>query len=85
MLIFELAALAAAFAWAFGNILSPAPAAHLGTIGFNRIRLSAMFIVLGVYVLAMGTWQTIPMESMAEVMMTGLIGIFWVIQHYLRQ
>ena len=76
MLIFELAALAAALAWAFGSILSPVPAAHLGTIGFNRIRLTAMFLVLGVYVLVMGTWQTIPMDSMAEVMMSGLIGIF---------
>lgn len=76
MPIFELAALGAAFAWAIGSILSPVPAAHLGTIGFNRIRLTAMFLILAVYVWIMGTWRTIPMDSMAEVMMSGLIGIF---------
>jgi drug/metabolite transporter (DMT)-like permease len=76
MPIFEIAAVAAAFMWAIGGILSPAPAAHLGTIGFNRIRLTVMFAILAIYVGLMGTWRTIPMDSMAEVMMSGLIGIF---------
>ncbi len=76
MQIFELAALAAALSWALGGILSPAPAAHLGTIGFNRIRLTAMFVLLAVYVGVVGSWRSIPMDSMAEVMLSGLIGIF---------
>ena len=76
MPIFELAALGAALCWALTGILSPKPAAHFGTIGFNRIRMSAMFLIIGTYVLIMGTWQTIPMDSMAEVMLSGLIGIF---------
>ncbi len=76
MPIFELAALGAALTWAITGIISPAPAAHLGTIGFNRIRMSAMFVIIGTYVWFAGTWQTIPMDSMAEVMLSGLIGIF---------
>lgn len=76
MPLFELAAIGAALSWAIGGILSPTPAAHLGTIAFNRMRLTAMFGILGVYVWIMGTWQTIPTDSMAEVMLSGLIGIF---------
>lgn len=76
MPIFELAALAAALTWALGGILSPTPAAHLGTIGFNRIRLTMMFVLLAIYVGIMGTWQTIPSDKLAEVMLSGLIGIF---------
>lgn len=76
MPIFELAALGAALCWALTGIISPIPAAHLGTIGFNRIRLSAMFVIIGIYVWFAGTIGTIPMEKMAEVMLSGLIGIF---------
>lgn len=76
MPIFELAALAAALTWALGGILSPTPAAHLGTIGFNRIRLSMMFVLLAAYVGISGSWQTIPADKLAEVMLSGLIGIF---------
>jgi drug/metabolite transporter (DMT)-like permease len=76
MPIFELAALAAALTWALGGILSPTPAAHLGTIGFNRIRLTMMFVLLAGYVAIAGSWQTIPTDKLAEVMLSGLVGIF---------
>lgn len=76
MPIFELAALAAAFTWAITGILSPAPAAHLGTIGFGRIRMTSMFLIIGIYVFFAGTFGTIPKDAMAWVMLSGLIGIF---------
>ncbi len=35
-----------------------------------------MFVLLAVYVGVTGSWRSIPMDSMAEVMLSGLIGIF---------
>ncbi len=43
MYLFEVAALGAAATWAVGGLISAKPAAHLGAIGFNCVRM--LFVV----------------------------------------
>lgn len=74
--IFQVSALAAALCWAFASMISSGPAAHFGPIAFNRIRQIMMFVLLGTYVLVAGTLNTIPGDQFAEVMLSGLVGIF---------
>ncbi|SDQ96222.1 DMT family transporter [Pseudovibrio sp. Tun.PSC04-5.I4] len=76
MYLFEVAALGAAAAWAVGSLISAKPAAHLGAIGFNCVRMWFVVLFLGTYVLATGSWSTVDSSHSFLIFMSGFIGIF---------
>ncbi|MCZ4279511.1 DMT family transporter [Kiloniella laminariae] len=75
MFLVEIAALSAAAVWAIGGMVSTTPAERLGTIGFNRIRMQLVFVMLAAYVTIFGGWDSIRPDQLAEVLVSGLIGI----------
>ncbi|WP_299379344.1 DMT family transporter [uncultured Kiloniella sp.] len=75
MFLVEIAALSAATCWAVGSIVSVMPVERLGTIGFNRVRMLIVFAMLGSYVTIFGGWETIQQDQIAEIMLSGFIGI----------
>ncbi len=76
MLIHEAAALGAAACWAVGGLISVAPAKHLGAIGYNRARMSVVFVMLAAFVTLDDSWSTIAPEHWAPMIWSGIIGIF---------
>lgn len=76
MLLYELAALAAAICWAGTGLLSVAPAAQLGPFGFNLYRQSFVTVVLAVFVVATGRWHGVQVDALTTLALSGLIGIF---------
>jgi len=76
MPIYELAAVLAAACWALSGILSTGPVAHLGPIAFTRIRMAMVFVMLAVWVLISGSWQTIRPEHATAIVLSGIIGVF---------
>lgn len=76
MPIYELAALGAATCWAITGIISAAPAGHLGSIAFNRMRQVFVSLLLLVYVLATGSWRELSLETITPLLLSGFIGIF---------
>lgn len=73
---FHLAALAAAACWAFSSLIAPGPSGHLGALGFNRIRMTAVFVMLAAWVAWSGSWQEIEKEWVPVLLLSGFIGIF---------
>ncbi|MGE3366253.1 MAG: DMT family transporter [Rhizobiaceae bacterium] len=76
MPIFELAALGAAVCWALTGIISAGPAGHLGAIAFNRVRQVFVTCMLGILVLATGTWQQLDADTAGLLALSGVLGIF---------
>ena len=76
MVIYELAAVGAATCWAMTGLLSARPAGHLGALAFNRTRQLFVASVLGLYVLASGTWRELQPEALWSLLLSGFIGIF---------
>ncbi|MXN65106.1 EamA family transporter [Stappia sp. GBMRC 2046] len=76
MFIYEFAALAAALTWAMTGLISAGPAAHLGAIAFNRVRMAMVFVMLAAYATVTGTWQTIGTDQLPAILASGFIGIF---------
>jgi len=71
-----LAALCTAFLWAVTPLISVAPAARLGSIGFARWRMYTAFVILGAIVLYRGSWVGISQPDMQVLGVSGLVGIF---------
>ncbi|GHB17582.1 membrane protein [Pseudovibrio japonicus] len=76
MYLFEFAALGAAATWAIGGLISAKPAAHLGAIGFNCVRMLFVVLFLGIYVFAAGTWSTVDSDHASLIFLSGFVGIF---------
>ena len=76
MPIYELAAVGAATCWALTGLLSAGPAGHLGALAFNRTRQLFVAFLLGLYVLASGTWRELQPEILWPLLLSGVIGIF---------
>lgn len=76
MPIYELAAVGAATCWAMTGLLAARPAGHLGALAFNRTRQLFVASLLGVYVLASGTWRELQPEVLSALLLSGFIGIF---------
>jgi drug/metabolite transporter (DMT)-like permease len=76
MLIADIAAFAAAITWAAGSLISIGPARQLGAVAFNRIRMVVVFIMLTITATIFGGWQTIHMEDLSMLALSGFIGIF---------
>jgi drug/metabolite transporter (DMT)-like permease len=76
MYIYELAALAAATLWAYGGLISAAPAATMGAIRFNQLRMVIVTIMLAVFVLLTGRYQSFDWQYAWPMFVSGFIGIF---------
>lgn len=76
MAIYELAAVGAAACWALTALLSAGPAAHLGALAFNRTRQLFVAFVLGLYVLASGTWRDLQPDVLVPLLLSGIVGMF---------
>ena len=73
---FHLAALAAAALWALSSLVSRAPSAHLGALGFNRLRMTLVLVMLAAWVACTGSWRAIEQAWIPVLLLSGFIGIF---------
>lgn len=76
MLIADVAAFGASLCWAVGTLISTGPARALGAVAFNRIRMTLVFFMLAITATTYGGWQTIRMEDLGLLALSGFIGIF---------
>ncbi len=74
-MIYYLAALGAALAWAFSAIISANPSSALGSIAFVRIRMTMVFFMLAAVVLITGSWRTVEASHITPTIISGLVGI----------
>ena len=76
MLFYYFLALLAAFCWSLASLISADVARSLGGIGFNRIRLIIVSIMLITYASFDNTWNSINIEFLITIVISGFIGIF---------
>ncbi len=76
MLLYDLAALAAAACWALGGILAAAPSRHFGPFTFTRLRLTLLTVLLGFISWISGGWLSISAANLLPIVLSGIVGIF---------
>ncbi len=76
MPVHELAALGASLCFAIAGVLAVEPSRALGAIRFNRIRMLIMAVGLFVAAMVSGGLLTLTTESLAILLISGLVGIF---------
>ncbi|KAA0598003.1 drug/metabolite transporter (DMT)-like permease [Azospirillum lipoferum] len=74
-MIANMAALGAALCWAAGGLIAIGPVRVLGSIAFNRVRLTIVATALLVATTLMGGWQTLDTGSALTLALSGLLGI----------
>ncbi|MFZ1774887.1 MAG: EamA family transporter, partial [Rhizobiaceae bacterium] len=62
-MIFYLAALGAALAWAASSIISANPSSTLGAMAFVRIRMTMVFFMLAAVLAVTGGWRTVQPDQ----------------------
>ncbi|PWC58943.1 hypothetical protein TSH7_21815 [Azospirillum sp. TSH7] len=75
MMIANMAALGAALCWAAGGLIAIGPVRVLGSIAFNRVRLTIVATALLIATTLMGGWQTLDTGSALTLALSGLLGI----------
>ena len=75
MYVYELAALGAAACWSVGGMISSMPVERLGTIGFNRVRMLILTVLMGGWVTITGGWQVFDSSVTTQILLSGLVGI----------
>ena len=75
MLIANLAAFGAAIAWSIGSLISIEPARKLGAFSFTRLRMTIVFIILAIVTTFLSGWQSIKIEDLWILAISGFIGI----------
>ena len=76
MIFYYFLALLAAFSWSISSLISADITRILGGIGFNRLRLIFVSIMLLSYATFQKTWDTINIEYLNVIIVSGVIGIF---------
>ena len=76
MLTYYLIALLAAFAWSISSLISADITREIGSIKFNRIRLFLVSLMLIAYTTYIGTWDTLNLNFLTLILISGFIGIF---------
>ncbi|MEM0900745.1 MAG: EamA family transporter, partial [Pseudomonadota bacterium] len=71
MTIYEAAALAAAFAWAFTGIISADPSKALGALAFSRWRMTMVFLMLAAWTTVFGGWKTLNADWTLALALSG--------------
>ncbi|MGI9316647.1 MAG: DMT family transporter [bacterium] len=72
---YEFAALAAAFSWVFASLLAADPSREIGGMAFNRIRVSAGFLMLLVITLTSGKLLMTPLSWYPMLVLSGVAGL----------
>lgn len=75
MLVADLAALGAALTWSISTLISISPARQLGAFAFTRIRMTIVFFMLAIASAAYGGWETIKIQDIWILALSGFIGI----------
>ena len=68
-------ALAAALSWTMAGLVSHRPASELGSLHFNRLRMIAAVVIMGVLLLATGRSMSIATEFWPHVILSSFAGI----------
>ena len=76
MNFFYLLAILAALCWAVASLISADITRSIGGLVFNRLRLFFVSIMLIVYTSIIGTWNTISLDHLNTIIISGIIGIF---------
>ncbi|WP_052293667.1 solute carrier family 35 transporter [Azospirillum sp. B510] len=74
-MIANMAALGAALCWAAGGLIAIGPVRALGSIAFNRVRLTIVATALLIATTLMGGWQTLDAGAALTLALSGLLGI----------
>ncbi len=74
-MISNLAALGAALCWAAGGLIAIGPVRALGSIAFNRLRLTVVASGLLVAAWIAGGWHTLDSTAVATLALSGALGI----------
>ena len=76
MTLYYILALLAALSWSIASLISTDITRTLGSLRFNRLRLIFVSIMLISYTFLIGSWNTIKVEYLNIIILSGLIGIF---------
>ena len=74
-MIANMAALGAALCWAAGGLIAIGPVRVLGSIAFNRVRLTIVAVVLLVATTLLGGWETLDTGAVLTLALSGAAGI----------
>ncbi|MDQ2105193.1 DMT family transporter [Azospirillum isscasi] len=75
MLTANLAALGAALCWAASGLIAIGPVRAIGSVAFNRLRMSIVFVGTAVAATILGGWQTLDLQGAAILALSGAVGI----------
>lgn len=75
MLTANLAALGAALCWAASGLIAIGPVRAIGSVAFNRLRMSIVFVGLTFTTTLLGGWETLDLQGAAILALSGAVGI----------
>ena len=76
MIYYYFIAMAAALCWAVASLVSADVTRTIGGLAFNRLRLFFVSIMLITYTFYINTWDTISIDYLTIIIISGIIGIF---------
>ena len=76
MIFYYSLALIAALSWSISSLISADLTRTLGGIGFNRIRLIFVSVMLIFYASISNTWSSININFLITIIISGIIGVF---------
>ncbi|MGQ9369115.1 DMT family transporter [Azospirillum sp. ST 5-10] len=71
----SLGGLGAALCWAVSGLLAVEPVRVLGSVAFNRVRLSVAFVMLALAAGLLGAWDTLALASLVPLALSAVVGI----------
>jgi len=76
MYLYYFLALLAAFSWSIASLISTDIIRNIGSLNFNRLRLIFVSLMLVSYAYYQNTWDTINVEYLNLIILSGIVGIF---------
>ena len=76
MLFYFGLAILAALCWSISSLVSADVTRSIGGLAFNRVRLFFVSLMLITYTFYLNTWETINIEFLITILISGIIGIF---------
>ena len=76
MIYYYFIAMAAALCWAVASLVSADVTRTIGGLAFNRLRLFFVSIMLITYTFYINTWNTISVDYLTVIIISGIVGIF---------
>jgi len=76
MLFYFCLAILAALCWSISSLVSADVTRSIGGLAFNRVRLFFVSLMLITYTFYLNTWETINIEFLITILISGIIGIF---------